>query len=252
MKVIVSNIQRFCLHDGPGIRTTIFFKGCNLKCPWCSNPENINFEIEKYIKDGIEGIYGKEYDLEELYGEIIKDEEYYATGGGVTFSGGECLLQFKKIEPLLMKLKDKKINVCVETALTVPKEYVDIALKYVDLFYVDLKVLDKDTVKSINGNVDLFKGNLEYLYNRNNNIIIRMPVVPKYTYTEKNIKEIINFIKKYKFKRIELFKIHRLGESKYNSLNRKMPNFDELPNNKIEELKTRLCKYCKDIEVIKL
>ena len=61
MKVIVTNIQRFCLHDGPGIRTTVFFKGCNLKCPWCSNPENLSFEIEEYNNDGIKGIYGKEY-----------------------------------------------------------------------------------------------------------------------------------------------------------------------------------------------
>ena len=71
MKNIITNIQRFCLQDGPGIRTVVFFKGCNLNCPWCSNPENISFEIEKSIDNKI--IYGKEYSVEELYKEIVKD-----------------------------------------------------------------------------------------------------------------------------------------------------------------------------------
>ena len=105
MKVIVSNIQRFCLHDGPGIRTTVFFKGCSLNCPWCANPENIDFNIEEYSENGEKKHFGYEISLEELEKEIIKDEDYYMTGGGVTFSGGECLFQFKKIEPLLQKLK---------------------------------------------------------------------------------------------------------------------------------------------------
>ena len=74
MKVIISNIQRFSLHDGPGIRTTIFFKGCNLKCPWCSNPENIDFEIQEYEYQKEKGIYGYEIELEQLEKEILKDK----------------------------------------------------------------------------------------------------------------------------------------------------------------------------------
>ena len=109
MKVRVSNIQRFSLHDGPGIRTTVFLKGCNLRCPWCSNPENIDFEPTKYINENTkeQGIFGKDIEMSELFEEIMKDKQYYnMNDGGVTFSGGEPLLQIKVIEPLL-KLREE-------------------------------------------------------------------------------------------------------------------------------------------------
>ena len=77
-KVMITNIQRFSLHDGPGIRTTVFLKGCSLRCPWCCNPENIKPDTQKYIKDDIEKFYGTEMTLKELYDEIIKDKDFYA------------------------------------------------------------------------------------------------------------------------------------------------------------------------------
>ena len=96
MKVRITDIQHFSLHDGPGIRTTVFFKGCNLRCPWCANPECISQKIQ--------GEFGYDISLDELEKEILKDEPFYKTGGGVTFSGGEPLLQIKYIEPLLKSL----------------------------------------------------------------------------------------------------------------------------------------------------
>ena len=140
--MLITNIQRFSLHDGPWIRTTVFLKGCNLRCPWCANPENLSFQKEEYVKDGIKGIYGYEISGEELEKEILKDKIYYEDGGGVTFSGGEALLAFKELEPLLKKLKEDKINICVETALMVKNELLEIALNYVDLFIIDIKILD--------------------------------------------------------------------------------------------------------------
>lgn len=83
--MIITNIQKFSLHDGPGIRTTVFMKGCSLCCPWCSNPENLKSFIEYYIKDGKRGIYGKEYTVEEVFNEVIKDKPFYGDNGGVTF-----------------------------------------------------------------------------------------------------------------------------------------------------------------------
>lgn len=108
--MLITNIQRFSLHDGPGIRTTIFLKGCSLRCPWCSNPENIKPYPEKYYKDGIEGIYGKNYTCDEVYNEIIKDRAFYDENGGVTFSGGEALLYVNELLPLLEKLKKERIT----------------------------------------------------------------------------------------------------------------------------------------------
>ena len=114
-KILVTNIQRFSLHDGPGIRTTVFLKGCSLKCPWCANPENLKPYQEKYIKNGIISTYGKYMSCEEIYDEVIKDKNFYievshsmtnnyleSLPGGITFSGGEALLQVEKIIPLLI------------------------------------------------------------------------------------------------------------------------------------------------------
>ena len=123
MTVRITNIQHFSLDDGPGIRTTIFLKGCNLTCPWCCNPENINFEIENYIHNNQKESFGYDIPLEELEKEILKDEVFYSENdGGVTFSGGEPLLQIKELEPLLKSLRSKNINICFETALCVPSE----------------------------------------------------------------------------------------------------------------------------------
>ena len=251
MSVIITNIQRFCLHDGPGIRTTVFLKGCNLKCPWCSNPENISFDIQEYNHNGYRGIYGKEISLDELENEILKDLNYYKTGGGVTFSGGEALLQFDKLEPLLINLKEKKINICVETALTVPEKYIDIALKYVDEFIIDIKIIDERNDYKINGNSKLFLSNIKNIFNSKMNIVFRMPIVPKYTYTDENISRILKVLKDYKPDCVEIFKIHNLGKSKYDSLSLPYFNFDEISDEKMTELCFKIkslgvnCKYIK-------
>ena len=131
--ILITNIQRFSLHDGPGIRTTVFLKGCSLRCPWCSNPENLVGVQQKYIKDGVEGVYGKWYTNDDLYKEIMKDKEFYNVvdspsekisttslllsphlldklPGGVTFSGGECLLWIDKLEEILGRLKEEGID----------------------------------------------------------------------------------------------------------------------------------------------
>ena len=113
MKVRITNIQRFSLQDGPGIRTTVFFKGCNLRCPWCANPENINYEIQEYMDENTKKIFGYDIELKELEKEILKDENYYKlNNGGVTFSGGEPLLQFNKIEELLNTIQNDMFEDC--------------------------------------------------------------------------------------------------------------------------------------------
>ena len=133
MAVRITNIQHFSLDDGPGIRTTIFLKGCNLNCPWCCNPENIRFEIEEYTHDDQNDSFGYDISLEELEKEILKDEVFYDKGnGGVTFSGGEPLLQIKELEPLLKSLKEKNINICFETSLSVATDLLEMAIYYID------------------------------------------------------------------------------------------------------------------------
>src|SRR5574344_2334142 len=172
MSTMITNIQRFCLHDGPGIRTTIFFKGCTLHCPWCANPENIENSIQYYydnskciknnticnkdcciLKDNtnfkeainkcITGAikkYGYEVTNDYLYKEIEKDKNFYKNDGGVTLSGGEPLIYINDIEPLLINLKNSDINITVETSLFIDKEKLKKSIQYVNNFIVDFKI----------------------------------------------------------------------------------------------------------------
>ncbi len=247
MKNIVTKIQRFCLQDGPGIRTTVFFKGCNLRCPWCCNPENISFEIQKYEDNGKIKYYGKEIDEIDIFNEVIKDKNFYGLNGGVTFSGGECLLHFPKIKKLLKKLKNEKINICIETALCVPKENIDIALDYVDEFYVDMKCLEDDSMSKIGEDRNIYIKNLKYLSSKCKDITIRIPIVKDYTYTEKNIEKMIKLINEINPKMVEIFNIHYLASKKYKTLGIGMEKFDRISDEKMEILKEKLpnCKIVK-------
>lgn len=246
--ILVTNIQRFSLHDGPGIRTTIFLKGCSLRCPWCSNPENWESRPQPYIKDGAKGIYGFYMTLDELYVEIMKDKFFYDSEftleefrvrcaddlsklpGGVTFSGGECLLQIETLKPLLQKLKEAGVHTAIESSLFVPEINMQTALKYIDLFYVDIKILDKHLCKEVlQGDLDLFLCNVKQVIYSGKPIVFRVPVINGYTENESNRKSVIKFLRSFlcidkpdmhnvNILKIELIKEHNLGINKYASL----------------------------------
>lgn len=256
MKVRVSNIQRFCLHDGPGIRTTIFLKGCNLKCPWCANPENMDYEFTDYCDEDSDEKKVVGYDIEalDLYDEVMKDKDYYKlNNGGVTFSGGEPLLQTKKLESLLKKLKENDVNIAVETNLQVSTEYIEIALKYVDEFIIDIKILDKiKNSKLLNGNTELYIKNLELL-NKNNKIdTFRIPLSYEYTLTKENKESIISLLKRYNCKKVEIFKIHNLAKNKYKAINRKYSEFKEVKDSDIIEFYNEIKKIGVNVMIIKI
>lgn len=236
------------MHDGPGIRTTVFLKGCSLHCPWCSNPENLKPYPEEYLKENKKGVYGKYYSCEKLFGEIIKDSIFFGqtdldnelgrTCGGVTFSGGEPLLQFDALEPLLINLKGENIHICTETCLFASEGKLEIALKYTDLFYVDIKILDEKKCYTIlGGNIKQYYSNLEKLFQERKTVVFRVPVIGGYTDENKNIMEIIKLLKKFRPVRIELIKEHNLGRSKYISLNRKPLDLNKTTNEDMEKIK---------------
>lgn len=251
MTVRITNIQHFCLHDGPGIRTTIFLKGCNLTCPWCANPENMSYNIETYDENKT---FGYDITLNELKNEILKDKTFYSlNNGGVTFSGGEPLLQIKKLEPLLKDLKKENINICFETALHVPKENIKIMLKYANELFVDIKILTPtECEKILNGNINLYLNNMDFLLKNNKNVTFRIPLIEEYTIKKENIKLILDLLKKYPKQKVEIFKIHNLAEKKYSKLNKKIPKFKEISDDKINNIFNEINKIVENCEIIKI
>ena len=235
--ITVSNIQRFCLHDGPVIRTTVFLKGCSLHCPWCANPENIKLDIEEYIDNGKQFFYGKKMSLSEIYSECLKDKNFYDNDGGVTFSGGEPLLNIYQYESLLQKLKASNISLCAETALFVNTDNVELAIRYFDFFCVDIKVLDNGKCKTLlGGNIELYKKNVEYLLCTGKNIQFRVPLISPFTTETENIIAISDFCIEHNINSLELIKGHNLAQKKYQLLNREMYNTPDLGQLKLDNI----------------
>lgn len=262
--ILVTRIQRFSLQDGPGIRTTVFLKGCSVCCPWCCNPENIEMREQGYIKDGRKGIYGRWYNEKELYGEIIKDEAFYGKKlddysvekyeqlrllpGGVTFSGGEPLTQLGKMIGLCRTLRNDRIHIAIETSLFVPEKEVRNAISIIDLFYVDVKILDNSKCRQIlKGNLEQYKQNFSIIMESRKPVVLRIPVIKGYTDDLKNRKLMSEFISKANGNiiKIELLKEHNLGLSKYESLidaqeRVKKPEYRGLDDSEIEEYRGEL------------
>lgn len=268
---LITNIQRFSLHDGPGIRTTVFTKGCSLRCPWCSNPENMKPVIESYVKDGEPGTYGEYLSCEEIYTEVMKDRSFYGNKltnqkhcgkcmnleglpGGVTFSGGEALLQADKLELLFAMLKKADIHMAMETCLFARERSLDIALDYMDLFYVDVKLLDEEKCRDVeHGDLKLYLGNLESLFSRRRTdipVVFRIPVIGTYTDTKENMDKVLGLLRNYMPEKVELIKGHNLGDEKYKSLGMPIPGYREVSNEFLKEYKKAIdnlgipCEIC--------
>lgn len=219
----IFKIQRTCVHDGPGIRTTIFFQGCGLRCLWCQNPEGLAFSSDT----------ANNYTVKEVMDIILKDKAYYlSTSGGVTLSGGEPLMQnAENLIPLLKQLKKEKINVTVETTLFTPWQNVEKFAPYIDLFYVDLKVVGNDSLhKELTGKDSAqININIKKLILLGAKIKFRMVVVPNYNDSEENIKAACKFLKSINFQTIELLRYNNMYEDKVKKLelDRKLLDINE-------------------------
>lgn len=255
-KLMITNIQRMCFHDGPGIRTTVFTKGCTLHCPWCSNPENLSSAPEFYEKDGVKGVYGQEYTAEELVKILLRDRDFWGEDGGVTFSGGEALLQADALRGVLELLKDKGVHTAVETALFVPEMHLEKIIPYVDCFIVDVKILDRTECRSVlGGDISVYLKNVEILCEAGKIKLFRVPCCPEYTFTEENKKRLLEFFKKFcssgqKEVPVQLFEIHGLGEKKYESLKRPMWKSEGIEETYLHEYKEILMQEGIEAEII--
>ena len=255
MKGIISGIKRMEIHDGDGLRTTVFFKGCSLKCIWCHNPESISFEPqiarfkEKCIgcqscsgldmKDAVKicptaalTLFGTEYEATELSDILSEDIEFFKkSSGGVTFSGGECLAQPKFAWELAKLLTDKGISVNIDTSGYVKKEVLDEIIPYTDTFLYDIKAIDTDLHKRLTGKDNsVILDNLNYLSQRGCRIEIRYPFVVGMN--DHEAEKIALFLKNIKgIKKVKVLRYHDFSRSRYEALSMT----DTLPENKTTE-----------------
>lgn len=260
-KAVIFDIQRNSFVDGPGIRTTVFFKGCNLRCKWCHNPESQSSESEiMFYADKCTGcgrcrgittadtdfvcfndakqICGREYTADEVFAEIVKDKTFYEnSGGGATFSGGECMLQIDFLCEILKKCKENGIHTAVDTAGNALWERFEKILPYTDLFLYDVKAFSEKLHKEGTGvSNSLILENLKRLSGRAE-IIIRIPVIGGYNDNIDELTRIAEFLKGIECSKVELLPYHAMGEHKYDALNMEREKFSVPDKADMEEYK---------------
>ncbi len=288
---IIFNIQRFSVHDGPGIRTVVFNKGCSLRCIWCSNPESIQqpFQLGVYADRciGVEECgaciraasdpdqivvednlvvdihdrrseehlalvdacpcdalkaWGWRTTVGEVMKEVISDKEFYReSGGGMTLSGGEAMLQADFAVELLKAAHCEGINTCIETALNYHRETLERAVPYLDCAYCDLKEMDSDKHKQFTGVAnERSLENMKFIVKSGVPVVIRIPVVPDHNGTEENLRATAKFVAEdlhNRVKQIQLLPFRKLGVDKYASLGMEYPlaNFESPPREQWEK-----------------
>ena len=276
MGLVVSNIQHFSLHDGPGIRTTVFLKGCSIRCPWCCNPENLSAAPNVFVQEsrclktnalgggmvaacetcpfalhgavdglsvsdcpaGAIGVYGRTWEPDELIGELLRDAAFYAqSDGGITFSGGEPLLQAKALAPVMERLHDEGIDLCMESCLFAPTELLEAIIPLLDRIIFDVKILEPQRCRGeLGGDVSLYRQNALAARTAVNDVTLRFPVVPGLTDTPGNIPLVAAFVSDLMPDRVEIFGVHNLGQGKYASMGMPYEPFDAVPQERLEEV----------------
>ena len=219
MELNISNIQHFSVGDGDGIRTTVFFKGCALRCPWCHNPETLSAAPTtlSYPKLGKTEVRGRRMTVEAVMKEILEDVDFYAeSGGGVTLSGGEVLLQAKEAAALACEIKAAGISLFVDTAGHAPREAVEALLPHADTWLYDYKTADPAAFRQvIGGDLALVRDNLAFLLSTGANVRIRIPLIPGFNTDESAVNAIITDLLTLGVKGVDLLPFHRLGSGKY-------------------------------------
>lgn len=218
IKACIFNIQKYSIHDGPGIRTVVFFKGCPLRCIWCSNPESQNI-LPELVGDEYKGKY---MTISEVMEEILKDRSFYEEShGGVTLSGGEVLLQHEFAYELLKLLKAENIHTAIETEGYTHNKIFSDFIDNVDLLLFDMKHYDRQKHFEATGVYnDIIIENLKTAVRRSKNIVIRIPVIPGINSSLKDAKGFCSLFKALGVFRINLLPFHQFGQKKYEMLGR--------------------------------
>lgn len=219
----IFDIQKFSVHDGPGVRTIVFLKGCVLRCRWCCNPESQNYEIEQMTTGGKTKTVGRDVTVREVLEEVLKDRVYFRrSGGGLTLSGGESLCQPEFAADLLRAAKEAGLSTALESTACAPIETIRKLLPYLDHYLMDIKHTDPAKHKEFTGRDNrLILENAERLAKEAHHLVIRVPVIPTFNDTVEEIAGIAEFVSKIMpGGEIHLLPYHRLGSDKYKGLGR--------------------------------
>ncbi|ROS03093.1 [formate-C-acetyltransferase]-activating enzyme [Raoultella terrigena] len=237
----IFNIQRYSLNDGLGIRTVVFFKGCPHLCPWCANPESISAKIETVRREskclrctrcqqdveecpsGAWEQIGRDVTLNDLVKEVLKDDVFFrASGGGVTLSGGEVLMQAGFATRFLQTLRQLGIRTAIETAGDAEfSRFYPLARQCNEVLF-DLKIMDTEQAQTLlRIDVPRVLDNFSRLVDKHIQVIPRVPLIPGYTLSEANFRQILAFLAPFKLPEIHLLPFHQYGEPKYALLGRK-------------------------------
>ena len=239
----IFDIQKYSIHDGPGIRTIVFLKGCPLRCKWCCNPESQNREIQTMHQGGKIKIVGRDVTVGEVIEEVKKDSvHYHRSDGGMTLSGGECLMQPTFASALLQAAQELGINTAIESTGFAKFEMIEQKiLPWLDLYLMDIKHMNSKKHKLFTGQPnELILENARKITNSGQKLIVRVPVIPTFNDTPEEIYAIAQFARSLNgVNEIDLLPYHRLGQDKYDGIGREysLAHLEPPTNEHMEMLK---------------
>ena len=238
----IFDIQKYSIHDGPGIRTIVVLKGCALRCRWCCNPESQSYEKEMMLFEGKEKLMGSDVTVAEVMDIVRQDRFYYQrSGGGMTLSGGEALLQPDFATGLLRACHDFGINTAIETTAITKWEIIERYLPHLDYVLLDIKHMDSAKHKEFTTqpNERILENARKIAESGMVDLTIRVPVIPTFNHTPEEIRDIAEFAASLPgVKRLHLLPYHRLGQGKYDGLGREytMRHIEPMPNEYMKRL----------------
>ena len=229
----IFDIQRFSIHDGPGIRTIVFLKGCVLRCRWCCNPESQSYAIQTMMVNGKPKIIGEDTTVEKVMETVEKDRPYYRrSGGGLTLSGGESLTQPEFARDLLRAAKESGINTALESTACAEYKVIETILPYLDRYLMDIKHINPAKHREYTGrsNELILENAKKIAASGMTELIIRVPVIPGFNDSREEIEAIAGFASGLPgVQKLHLLPYHRLGQDKYEGLGREYRMAGVLP-----------------------
>lgn len=229
----IFDIQRYSIHDGQGIRTIVFLKGCVLRCRWCCNPESQRYAIEEMTLGGKTKVVGRDVTVEEVMEVIEKDRPYYRRSqGGLTLSGGESLCQPEFARALLKTAKEKGLTTAMESMGCAEYSVIDGILDYLDCYLMDIKHTNTAKHEQFTGrsNELMLENAKRIAASGKTELVIRVPVIPTFNATPEEIAGIARFADSLPgVRKLHLLPYHRLGQDKYAGLGRTYTMSDIVP-----------------------